>query len=97
MQTGHSLPFIVSLRNIHNHPVFCADAMRRRSVSDETIETLKDLYGKGHSPSSALETIKADLQDKHGDEYVFISADRSVCPDLQFCYRLVKSVTVVKY
>ncbi|PIK35826.1 hypothetical protein BSL78_27344, partial [Apostichopus japonicus] len=88
MQNENGLPFIVSLRNQHNHPIFCADAMRRRPVSNETIKALEELYGKGHSPSSALDSIKSDLQENHGDDYVLVSGDRSICPDVQFCYRL---------
>ncbi|XP_070839700.1 uncharacterized protein [Chaetodon trifascialis] len=78
----------VNLRNEHNHHVSCAAAMRRRDVSRETVEKLKKLFESGHSPSSALSILKYDLQEEERDNYVYAAADRSVCPDLHFCYRL---------
>ncbi|XP_038068031.1 uncharacterized protein LOC119737634 [Patiria miniata] len=71
----------------HGHGLSCADALRRRAVSEDTIGKLKDLFESGHSPSSALDALKCDLREQHGEQYVY-AADRSVCPDLQFCYRL---------
>ena len=81
------LLFTVTLRHEHNHRVFCADTMRKRDVSKQTVEKLKSLFESGHSPSSALDTIKYDLQEEQGDNYVLASADRAICPDLQFCYK----------
>lgn len=79
----------INLRNEHNHCASRAGVMMRRDVSRETIEKLKKLFESGHSPSSALNQLKYDLQEKEQDNYVNAAADRSVCPDLQFCYRLV--------
>ena len=56
----------VNLRNEHNHRLACADALRKRDVSAVTIERLTELFEKGHSPSSALDTIKYDLQEEEG-------------------------------
>lgn len=81
----------VNLRNEHNHHVSCTAATTRRDVSRETVEKLKKLFESGHSPSSALSMLKYDLQEEEQDNYVYAAADRSVCPDLQFCYRLVTS------
>lgn len=79
----------VNLRNEHNHRLNTAEFMRRRDVANDTIEKLQQLYKSGHSPSSALKTIKYNLQEEEGDNYSYAIADRSVCPDLQFCYRSV--------
>lgn len=79
--------FNISLRHEHNHRLSCAAALQKRDVSTETIEKLKLLFESGHSPSSALDTIKYDLQDQEGDDYIYAAADRSICPDLQFCFR----------
>ncbi|XP_022103577.1 uncharacterized protein LOC110986198 [Acanthaster planci] len=84
----NGLLFSVRLRNDHNHHIACADAFRRRDVSEDCVGKLKDLFEHGHSPSSALDTLKHDLQEDHGEQYVYATVDRSVCPDLQFCYRL---------
>ncbi|XP_016325506.1 uncharacterized protein LOC107675619 [Sinocyclocheilus anshuiensis] len=82
----------VNLRNEHNHRLNTAEAMRWRDVSNDTIEKLQQLYKSGHSPSSALKNIKYSLQEEEGDNYIYATADRSICPDLQFCYRSVKLV-----
>ena len=75
------------INNEHNHPVYCADSMRHRDVSDQTREEITGLFESGHSPSTALDVLKFNLQDKHGDDYLFLAADRAVCPDVQYCYR----------
>ncbi|XP_026126427.1 uncharacterized protein si:dkey-75a21.2 isoform X4 [Carassius auratus] len=77
----------VNLRNEHNHRLNTAEVMRWRDVSNDTIEKLQQLYKSGHSPSSALKTIKYNLQEEEGDNYTYAIADRSICPDLPFCYR----------
>ena len=46
-----------------------------------------DLFARGHSPSSALNTHKLNLQVEYGAEYFITAADRAICPDLQFCHR----------
>lgn len=79
----------INLRNEHNHHLSCAGLVRR-DVSGETIEKLKNLFEGGHTPSSALKELKHNLQVQEKDNYVNAAADRSVCPDLPFCYRLVR-------
>ncbi|XP_071959838.1 uncharacterized protein [Antedon mediterranea] len=76
---GQGYPTIITLKWDHNHEVASADALRERDVSDGATEKLLELYRSGHSPSSALDTIKYDLQE---------AADRAHCPDLQSCYRV---------
>ena len=78
---------VCTINNTHNHPVHCADSMRHRDVSDETREEITGLFEPGHSPSAALDVVKFKLQDKNGDDYLFVAADRAVCPDVQYCYR----------
>ncbi|XP_028439323.1 uncharacterized protein LOC114559089 [Perca flavescens] len=87
----------VNLRNEHNHSLAGADALRKRDVSAITIERLTELFEKGHSPSSALDTIKYDLQEEEGEDYFYAAADRAVCPDLQFCYRLYYKIFQKSY
>ena len=77
----------VNLRSDHNHRLACADALRKRDVSAFTIERLTALFERGHSPSSALDTMKYDLQEEEGEHYFLSAADRSIVPDVQFCYR----------
>ncbi|KAI0233583.1 hypothetical protein LSAT2_016173 [Lamellibrachia satsuma] len=59
----------VTLNWEHNHEIVSADALRRRDVSGETRQKILELYRSGHSPSSALDTLKYDLHVEHGDDY----------------------------
>ncbi|XP_063965028.1 uncharacterized protein LOC135156449 [Lytechinus pictus] len=91
------LLFIVTLNYAHNHPLSCADALRRNDVSEATEEKLRSLFEHGHSPSSALDLLKDDLPEEHGDNYINASADRSLCPDVQYCYRLYAKIFKKRY
>ncbi|XP_033119759.1 uncharacterized protein LOC117119058 [Anneissia japonica] len=46
------------------------------------------MFAVGYSPSAALHAHKYDLQDRHGDNYVLVAADRRECPDQQWCYHI---------
>lgn len=83
-------PTSVRLYNVHNHNIFVAEALRHKDVGVKAIETLTQLFEVGHSPTSALAVLKSDLLAEHGNKYVYVSANRAICPDLQFCYRYVK-------
>ncbi|KAK6318081.1 hypothetical protein J4Q44_G00113720 [Coregonus suidteri] len=78
---------IVCVYNVQNHNMFVSDALRHRDVGAKTIETLTQLFEIGHSPSSALTVLKNDLQMDYGEDYIFTSANRCLCRDLQFCYQ----------
>ena len=95
----HSVDFPTSL-NIkwrHNHPLMSADVLRRRDVSPDVANKFKALFAAGHSPSSALETHKCDLQLEDDDKYSVKAADRFHCPDLQWCYRLYYNIFRSEY
>ena len=88
MNIREGFPTVINVTWNHNHEVQCADAFRKRDVNDNTKEKLLELFRAGHSPSSALDTLKYDLQsDNTNEEYLRMSADKSICPDLQYCYR----------
>ena len=80
-------PTVVKLKHTHNHGINCADALRHRDVSQETREKLISLFHNKHSPTTALDAIKYELQVEHGEQYYMVAADRSMCPDLQYCCR----------
>ncbi|KAK3917274.1 50S ribosomal protein L25 [Frankliniella fusca] len=46
------------------------------------------MFKRQHSPSSALESLKYDLQEEYGKDYFRISADGARCPNLQWVYNL---------
>ena len=85
-----TLPTTITFTGRHNHPLNSADALRRRDVSQQVQDKFLQLFAAGHSPSSALEMHKCDLQMDDGDSYNYIiqAADRHFCPDLQWCFRL---------
>lgn len=84
-----AFPTLVHITNEHNHNLHVPDALRYKDVGPEAIQKLKKLFEAGHSPSTALDVLKYDLQLELGEEYAYASADRSICPDIQFCYRWI--------
>ncbi|KAK0149276.1 hypothetical protein N1851_010189 [Merluccius polli] len=74
-----TFPTIVTICSDHNHNIYVADALRHRKVGDKTKGT--KLFEAGHSPNSALDVLKYDLQVEHGDDYVFATADRAIRTD----------------
>ncbi|XP_072050227.1 uncharacterized protein [Amphiura filiformis] len=90
-------PTVVSFKYQHNHNILCADALKHRDVSKETEEKLRGLFFRKYGPTAALETLKYDLQVKHGDDYFRVAADRSICPDIQYCCRLYQKVFKENY
>ena len=80
-------PTFVRIERTHNHILNSAASLEHRDVSADGIAKFKELFAMGHTPSSALDLHKMDLQLEHGTDYVYESADRAKCPDLQFCYR----------
>ncbi|KAL7396325.1 hypothetical protein ABVT39_004230 [Epinephelus coioides] len=90
-------PTLVDVVNVHNHNIHAPDALRHRDVGSKAVEQLTELFKAGRSPSSALNVLKHDLQVQFGNDYVNASADRSICPDLQFCYRLYYKIFHKEY
>ncbi|KAF0288930.1 hypothetical protein FJT64_012739 [Amphibalanus amphitrite] len=72
----------------HNHAVDNAAALRHRRVSELTKARLMELFQHHHSPSTALETLKLQLQEKHGSAYPSVAADRAIVPDRMAVYYL---------
>ncbi|XP_038563411.1 uncharacterized protein LOC119894810 isoform X1 [Micropterus salmoides] len=85
-------PILMEIKNVHNHNIYVVEYVRHRDVGSKAIEQLTKLFEAGHSPSSALGVLKYDVQVKLLDDYPYALADRSICPDLQFCYRLYQQI-----
>ncbi|XP_041461611.1 uncharacterized protein LOC121412915 [Lytechinus variegatus] len=81
-------PMVVKFKSTHNHLLRSADALKHRDVSEDVKEKFLDLFSKGYTPSKALALHKYDLQLQHNDNYIFVSADRAITPDLHYTYRL---------
>ncbi|XP_063065735.1 uncharacterized protein LOC134457626 [Engraulis encrasicolus] len=87
----------VTIKHHHNHTLASQWALGQRDVSKETMKKLEVLFQGGHSPSSALTFLKQSLQLEHGDGYQKAVADRALCPDIYFCYRLYYSLYKREY
>lgn len=92
-----TVPATITFSGRHNHPLNSADTLRRRDVSPQVRDKFLQLFAAGHSPSSALETHKCDLQMDDEDKYITQAADRSICPDIQWCFRLYYNVFKSEY
>ncbi|KAK3920160.1 Chromosome partition protein Smc [Frankliniella fusca] len=66
--------------------------MRHRRPSDEVVIKFTNLFKQGHSPSSALNTHKFDLQEEYGSGYIIAAGDGSLCPTLKWCFYMYKKL-----
>ncbi|XP_050306888.1 uncharacterized protein LOC126743717 [Anthonomus grandis grandis] len=82
----NTYPCELTIRHIHNHLLESADVLRHRRPTKETEEKILELFAIGHSPSSALDLLKYDLQEEYGSEYNKIAADGALCPKLQWVF-----------
>jgi len=82
----------------HNHTIIAGDVLRRHTASAATEQKLVDLYKHGHSPKSALQYLKAEIEENAQDDDLHIAlADRSICPDLVYCHYIFKKLFKRKY
>lgn len=90
-------PCEIDIYFVHNHLLNNAEALRHRHPTEELETIFFEYYSNNHSPSSALEMYKIDLQSKHGDEYFKIIADGSKCPTRKWCYDLYYKIFKQQY
>lgn len=90
-------PCEIFLRHTHNHELKSAAVFKFRKPSEEIVTVFHDLFNKGHSPSSAWQSYKFDLQCKYGNDYYKIAADGSVCPTRKWAYDLYYSLFKQEY
>ncbi|ELT95624.1 hypothetical protein CAPTEDRAFT_213324 [Capitella teleta] len=90
-------PCTIKLNFCHNHSTNSASAREFRPVGNDTKDALIALFRSGHSPSSALFTLKYDLQLKHGAEYVLYAGDRQYCSDVMYCHGLFHNIFSKEY
>ena len=80
----HTFPLIVKINYEHNHSINSADALR--PVSDEVKRELTVLFAEDHSSSSAYQTYKNQIVEQYGDNYLAVSAARSIMPEYFFVF-----------
>ncbi|XP_072377442.1 uncharacterized protein [Diabrotica undecimpunctata] len=77
----------ITLNNFHNHPTgITAESLKYRDVSENIKERLRELFNFGLTPSAAHDVLTTDAMIEHGDNCKKVLADRSVVPDLVYCY-----------
>lgn len=97
IQLCKELPCEIYVVLEHNHSVESVASLRYRQPSTEVKEKLISLFNKGHSPATALDSIKMEIQLNYPDSYPLVLADRSRCPDYNFCYYLYTKTLKKKY
>ena len=76
----------VELMYQHNHSVVSADALKHQKVSSETKEEFLKLFAAGHSASSSYSLYKQMLEEKHGNDYIRVAANASLCPSYRWVF-----------
>jgi len=82
----------IMLKGDHNRWLTCVNNVRDKDVSESTKDKFIALFEAGHSPYSALDLYKMDLQSEYQEKYYQVVQDRGLCPDLQWCYRYNKEI-----
>lgn len=95
------MPCIIIFVINHNHNIMTADALRFKRVSDETREKLICLYKEGHSPATALECLKIDIQTNHdnyeqllGKFWLLINKEIFILPTMSYHFVFVADRSV---
>lgn len=84
----------MEIKHKHNHLIECVNALKERDVSNATKNKLVSLL-QFHSPVDALNALKSDLKLQYGPtKYPFVTADRSLCPDIQYVYRYTRALYI---
>ncbi|XP_054278152.1 uncharacterized protein LOC128996731 [Macrosteles quadrilineatus] len=81
-------PTCVTITHKHNHAINEAEALKFKDPREDIKDKFLDLFKSHHTPSRALYLHKQDLQEEYEDDYFKVAEDRSICPDLQWVYRL---------
>jgi len=91
--THAKYPCIITLTWNHNHPINVEEVVRRQTVNPETNAKLLYLYDHGHTPRSAQQYIRIEIEDTLGeDEHLdYKLATRSICPDYRHCQYIFKT------
>ncbi|KAL1450378.1 hypothetical protein WDU94_002750, partial [Cyamophila willieti] len=79
-------PCEVNINWYHNHTIDYEALKYRRS--EQLCSTFAGYYAKGHSPISALELHKIQLQTEYGQDFYKVAADGARCPNKIWCYKL---------
>lgn len=90
-------PCEIVVSHNHNHPIKCANAVRRRRPCQAIHQKFKDLLQRGLSPLAALQCHKLDLELEYGEDVYQVSSDRSLCPSNFWVYKLAKKLCVKEY
>ncbi|GLH13503.1 Uncharacterized protein GBIM_18053 [Gryllus bimaculatus] len=79
-------PCEIYIKHKHNHLIGDEDALRHRRPHPETERKIMELFASGHSPRTALDIVKYDLQELYGEDYFKYAADGAFCPSLRWAF-----------
>ena len=80
----------IELNYDHNHHIVSGHSFKFHSVRPSTKETIIELFKQGGSPSSVSDEYYRLIESKHKDDFVKVSADRSICPDYKYFFNQYK-------
>jgi hypothetical protein len=92
-----NIPACVVVKFHHNHDLDSVEVLKKRDVGPDVRAKFEKLFEAGHSPSSALETHKYDLQMEEGSDFAAKLNDRRYCPDIQWCFRIYYKMFEAEY
>lgn len=90
-QLFKEMPCEIDMLVQHNHSIGSAVSLKYRKPSREVQDTLTSLFNKRHSPATALDCMKTEIQ-LNCEDYSLVVADRSRCLDYHFCYSLYTKI-----
>ena len=98
-KTQSKYPCMITLTWNHNHPINAADVVRRQTVNTETDAKLEYLYEHGHTPISARQFIRIELEDtlENNESLHYKLASRSIYPDYHHCEYIFKRLFGKRY
>ena len=80
----------IELNYDHNHTILSGHSFKYHAVRPSTKEALIELFKQGGTPSSIHDEYLRLMESKHKDDFVKVSADRSICPDYKYVFNLYK-------
>ena len=80
----------IELNYDHNHDILSGHSFKFHSVRPSTKANLIELFKQGGTPSSIHDEYLRLMESKHKDDFVKVSADRSICPDYKYVFNLYK-------
>ena len=76
----------MNISYIHNHCILAADSLRFHVPCDETKVKFHELFDSCGSPSISYYDFRKHLEQEHGNDFITVSANRSIMPTYSWVY-----------